>query len=277
MSQPRSKFGAQRLATGITLHYVEQGDPSGEPVIFLHGLSDSWFSYSPVLPLLPPQLHAYALSMRGHGDSERPESGYDTSDFAADVVAFMNAQGLAKATVVGHSLGSFVTQRVVLDHPERVIRLVLIGTAATLVNEATGALGEVFRALTDPVPPDFVRGFQESTIYHPVPRDFLETVVAESLKLPAHVWRETWAGFSAVDHTARLAFANVPALILFGDQDGVFSRGNQEHLAATLPQAALKIYPETGHALHWERPERFAEDLVAFMGVAATRRQEALR
>lgn len=265
MQHPQPTFGEQPLETGVTLHYAEQGDPRGEPLVPLHGLSDSWFSYSPLLPLLPPHLHAYALSLRGHGDSGRPETGYGPSDFAADVLAFMDAQGLAEAAVVGHSLGSFVAQRLALAHPERVPRLVLIGSAATLLNEGTAALGEVFRTLTDPVPPEFVREFQESTIYHPVPATFLETVVAESLKLPAHVWRETWAGFAEVDHAAQLAALETPTLIVWGEQDEVFSREDQERLAATLPQATLEVYPETGHALHWERPERFARDLRGFL------------
>ena len=57
-------------------------------------------------------------------------------------------------------------------------------------NEALSGFREEVRALEDPVPPEFVRGFQESTIYHPVPQQFLETAISESLKLPAHVWRD---------------------------------------------------------------------------------------
>ena len=58
------------------------------------------------------------------------------------------------------------------------------------VNEPVVELGKEMLALEDPVPPEFVREFQESTIYYPVPEEFLETVVSESLKLPARVWRE---------------------------------------------------------------------------------------
>ena len=265
MEQPQLKFGKQTLKTGVTLHYAQRGDPHGEPLLLLHGLSDSWFSYSRVLPLLPPRFRTYALSLRGHGDSERPETGYDVATSAEDVLAFMDARGLAQATVVGHSLGSFAAQRAALKQPGRVARLVLVGSAAAVLNEGTAALSEVFRSLTDPVPPEFVRAFQESTLYHPVPEAFLETVVAESLKLPARVWRDTWAGFVGLDHNARLASLTIPTLIVWGDQDGIFSRKDQEHLAATLPQATPKVYAETGHAPHWERPEQFAEDLKGFL------------
>ena len=60
------------LPTGVTLPYVEQGDPDGVPVILLHGVTDSWRSFEPVLPHLPPSIRAFALTQRGHGDADRP-------------------------------------------------------------------------------------------------------------------------------------------------------------------------------------------------------------
>src|SRR5918999_330076 len=79
------------LPDRVELQYVEQGDPTGTPVLFLHGLTDSWLSFEPVLPHLPESVHAFALSQRGHGDSGRPAAGYHSKDFAADVAAFMDA------------------------------------------------------------------------------------------------------------------------------------------------------------------------------------------
>src|SRR5262245_19971188 len=67
---------------------AEPGDRNGEPIVFLHGWPDSWFSFSRVLPLLPPRLRSLAIDQRGFGDSDRPESGYTIPDLAADVVGF---------------------------------------------------------------------------------------------------------------------------------------------------------------------------------------------
>ena len=55
----------------VTLQYVERGETAGTPVIFLHGVTDSWRSFEPVLPHLPGSIRAFALSLRGHGDSSR--------------------------------------------------------------------------------------------------------------------------------------------------------------------------------------------------------------
>src|SRR5919112_1964131 len=122
------QFSTTRLATGVTLHYAEKGDPTGEAIIFLHGYSDSWFSFSRVLPLLSSEYHAFALTQREHGDSDKPECCYTLDDFAADVDAFMDAVSIEEATLVGMSGGSFIAQRAALSYPRRVGRLVLIGT-----------------------------------------------------------------------------------------------------------------------------------------------------
>jgi non-heme chloroperoxidase len=269
MSQPNGiEFATTPLlSTGVSLHYAEQGDRAGEAIVFLHGYSDSWFSFSRILPLLSPEYHAFGLTERGHGESDKPECCYTVEDFAADVDAFMDALGIGKATLVGHSGGSFMAQRVALSYPHRVSRCVLIGSATTLLNnEGIGELGNEVLALEDPVPPEFVREFQESTIYYPVPEEFLETVVSESLRLPARVWRDYWEGVVlTVDYAARLDGIDVPTLILWGEQDALFPREEQERLAAAIPGATLKMYPETGHAVHWERPEWVVRDLEAFI------------
>lgn len=64
------------LPTGVTLQYVEQGDPKGLPAVLLHGASDSWRSYELVLPHLPQWISAIAVTQRGHGDTSRPTAGY---------------------------------------------------------------------------------------------------------------------------------------------------------------------------------------------------------
>jgi len=222
MHQPNSvQFATTHLSTGPRLHYAERGDREEEAIIFLHGYSDSWYSFSRVLPLLSPEYHAFALTQRGHGDSDKPECCYTPDDFAADVDAIMDVVGIEEATLVGASTGALFAQRVVLSYPRRVNRLVLIG-AQTPVNEAVSGLREEVQALEDPVPPEFVREFQESTIYQPVPQEFLDTVVSESLKLPARVWRDYMEqAVLSIDHdyVVELREIDVPTLILWGEQD----------------------------------------------------------
>ncbi|MFQ4146950.1 alpha/beta hydrolase [Chlorogloeopsis sp. ULAP02] len=231
----------------------------------LHGYTDSWFSYSRVLPSLSSVYHTYALDQRGHGDSERPSSGYDIPDFAADMVAFMDVMRLTQTTLVGHSMGSLVAQQVALSAPERVARLILVGSATNMRSKDVFQLQQAVNALDDPVPPEFAREFQLSTIYHSVPDNFLDRAVAQTLKLPARVWRAALAGQLAVDYTAQINCIQMPTLVLRGDHDTIFSQSAQDALVVGLANAVLKVYPETGHALHWERPDEFVHDIEAFI------------
>jgi non-heme chloroperoxidase len=267
MARPNgTQFATARLGTGPRLHYAERGDKEGEAIVFLHAYADSWFSYGRVLPLLSPAYHALAPDQRGHGDSDKPECCYAADDFAADVDAFMDALAIEEATLVGDSSGGLIAQRVALDYPHRVSRLVLIGSPTTLVtNEIVIEAGGDLLALEDPISPEFVREFAESTIHHPVPEEFLERTVSESLKVPARVWRDYYEGVLTIDDTARLGEIGAPTLILWGERDAVLAREEQERRAAAIPDATLRVYPDTGHLVHWERPEWVVRDLEAFI------------
>ena len=257
------------LATGPHVNCVHSGDPTGKPVVFVHGWPDSWFSFSRVLPLLPDALHAVAFDQRGFGDSDRPQSGYAIADMAADVIALLDALALDRATLIGHSFGSFVARQAAIAHPERVQGMVLIDTGFAGSNEITRDLQRSLRDLPDPIPVEFSREFAQSTVYSPVPSEFLERMVADSLKLPPRLWRLTIDSLVEYDDTAQLGRIQAPALLLWGDHDGLFSRIEQDRFIAALPSARLKVYPETGHCPNWERPDLVARDVADFAMTAA--------
>lgn len=257
------------LSTGVRMEYVEHGAATGVPVVFLHGVTDSWHSFEPVLRLLPPSIRAYAVSQRGHGDSSRPQRGYRYTDFSEDVRAFLDAMGLDRAVVVGHSMGASVAQRLVVDHPGRVARLVLMGAFSTLYRNAvvSAFVASAVAPLSDPIPEAFARDWQLSTTARPVDPGFLETVVRETLKVPARVWHESFNGFlETPDFSRQLARVSVPVLLVWGERDSYAQRADQDALLAAMPHARLLSDPDAGHALHWEAPETFVASLLRFLG-----------
>ena len=260
------KFAA--LSTGVRMEYVEQGPADGLPMVFLHGVTDSWHSFERVLPLLSPEVHAFAVSARGHGDSSRPDRGYLIADMSRDLQAFMDALKLDRAVVVGLSMGSMVGQRCGVAHPDRVLGLVLMGAFATLFHDpvVTDFYRSAIVPLVDPIDATFAREWQESSLARPIPVDYLETIVAETLKVPARVWREAFEGFlSTPDGSGELARVTVPSLIAWGDKDAYTLRESQDRLAAVLSGARLVIYEGGGHAFHWEEPASFVADLSTFL------------
>ena len=106
----------------------------------------------------------------------------------------------------------------------------------------------------------------ESIIHRRVPEEFLERAISESLKVPARVWRDYWEGVVlAVDDTARFGEIGAPTLILWGELDALLPRKEQEWRAAAIPNATLRVYPETGHLAHWVRPEWVVRDVEVFL------------
>jgi non-heme chloroperoxidase len=265
-SQSGEELKSVTLETGIEMVYVEQGRKNGIPVILVHGYTDSHHSFDRNLPRFSRNFHVFAIDQRGHGDSSKPACCYAQADFANDIPAFMDAVGLERTSLVGHSMGSFVVQNVALDFPERVDALVLIGSGPTIAgNPVALELEAAVDELTDPVDPEFALGFQASTFFRPIPQSFLDTAVADSLKVPASIWQQALDGLIAEDHSAELDQIEAPTLILFGDQDIFLTAADQAELDAEIPDSTLVTYPDTGHGTHVERPREVTRAIRRFL------------
>jgi non-heme chloroperoxidase len=265
------RFSNITIATGPRLHYAEQGDADGEAILFLHGWPDSWFSFSMVADLLPRRYRVLLLDQRGFGESEGPEGGYDIRDVAADVAAFLDAMSIERATIVGHSFGSFVARRVALDYPNRVDRLMLIGTGWLGSNAVLREVHASLTGLADPVPPEFARDFQASTAFAPVPEKFFDRIVRESLKLPSKLWARLLGSVVKYDDVNELKGVAVPTLVLWGERDALFPRDDQDRVVAAIPGAKLRLYSEIGHCPNWECPDEVAHELIAFMSASRSK------
>lgn len=113
---------------GVRLHYRDWGG-SGDPVILLAGLGNTARIYDSFAPGLAGDFRVLALTRRGHGRSETPEGGYGLDTLVADVRGFMDALGIARAHLVGHSLAGAELTRFAALHPERVGKLVYLDAA----------------------------------------------------------------------------------------------------------------------------------------------------
>jgi non-heme chloroperoxidase len=265
--EPATRLRQVTSPDGLVLDCAKRGNPGGTPVLFLHGITDSWRSFEPVLPWLPGHWHTVAVSQRGHGGSARPEGGYGTRDFAADAAALIEALGLPPVVVVGHSMGAVVALRLAIDRPELVRGVAAAGAFASFSDkpELVAFIGSML-TLGDTVPRQVAESFQRDTIAGPVAEGLIGTMVDECLRTPAAVWRAAFAGLLEDDFSAELGRVRVPVLLAWGDADAFAPEADQQRLARELPLATRSVYHGVGHALHWEQPERFAHDLTRFVG-----------
>ncbi len=263
------------LPNGQRLAYVEWGDRKGEPVVLLHGFTDTSRSWTQVLPSLS-KFHVYVLDLRGHGAAAKPECCYALADFAYDLKLFMDALEIERASIAGHSLGSMIAFEFAATYPDRINKLVLAGaTGLTPITHgdwlATGALS------VDDLP-DYETGFLAEwlaaaspapsdgpTAPTPVDETFLGYVVAEARETPAQVWRGVARELIGTP-VARLApYVTAPTLIMAGSKDDLFPAAHQAALRAALPQAEYREFVGLGHNLIWEKPMLLGPVLAEFL------------
>jgi pimeloyl-ACP methyl ester carboxylesterase len=255
-----------RLRSGLQLEYVEQGLRGGPTLLLLHGITDTWRSFEPVLPWLPRDWHVLALSQRGHGGSSTPTT-YRTRDFAQDAAAFAEELSLRPFIVVGHSMGAANAMRLAIDRPDLVRGVVAAGAFASFSDKQAlvDYVHSTIMLLDDSVPRELAEAFQRETVAGPLPAGLLDTMVDECLRTPASVWRAAFLGLLEDDFSAAVSRIAVRVLLAWGDADSFVPEADQERLAHQIPRAVRSIYRGVGHALHWEQPERFAHDVQRFV------------
>lgn len=274
------------LATGIDARWIELGDPRGEPVLFLHGYTDTSRSFLPTLRALArlrPELRLMALDQRGHGGSslpagdacrEAPERCFEVATLAADALALLDREGISRTYLVGHSMGSVVAQEIALAHPERVERLVLIGTSARMAGSAVvkdmlrdglveGSWKERIEArglrfpadawalLPGDLDPEIETWLAENWVVElGADPAHLAAIVPETARVPLGTWIGALRMQLAHDARARLADLRVPTLVLAPIQDVFFpEEPDQRELRAALQKAS----EANGTPWYWKR------------------------
>lgn len=254
-----------RLPGGPSIECAEQGRRGGPALLLLHGITDTWRSFEPVLPWLPPHWHVVSMTQRGHGGSSAA-AGYSTRDFAADAAALVATLELPPVLVVGHSMGAVNALRLAIDHPAAVRGVVAAGGFASFSDkpEFVDFVRSRISTLGAQVPRELAETFQRDTVAGPVAAGLLQTMIDECLRTPAATWRDAFAALLEDDFGSDLQEVRVPVLLPWGDADAFSPESDQQRLQQRLPHATRVVYAGVGHALHWEQPRRFAADLVAF-------------
>lgn len=251
-----------RLRTGIAVPCLVQGDAAAQPVLLLHPWGESRRTFDRLVPLLTG-FRICAPDLRGQGEADKPHGGYSLVEQAEDAAAILDALHVPIAAVVGSSSGGYVAQQLAVSHSEKAAALVLVGSPLSLHGRAPFA--DEVDGLTDPLDEGWVRdSLSWFPLEHPVPHWFIEDRVRDGLRMPAHAWKGILNGLVTATPPTEAGKIQAPTLILGGAEDTLLPRGDQETLAARIPGCSLKVYPDVGHMVLWEVPERVAADAAAF-------------
>jgi pimeloyl-ACP methyl ester carboxylesterase len=263
------------LPNGETLAYIDRGDPSGPAVVLIHGYTDSARDWVPMLPYVSKHYRLILVDIRGHGQSSKPECCYTRLDFAYDIKLLLDALGVRKADIVGHSLGSIIAQTFAEYWPERTAHVVLISSTGGAPPDRPKKppqfdFAAEIRKLKDPIEADspFMIAWWDSPT--PVDPDFIRRQRKDAAGIPLRVWLAVLDQalpanmFSELQST--LPRLKAPTLLIWGSQDPIMEEDVRQTLRDALPAARVKIFDGLGHNPFWEDPRGVAEVINAFLG-----------
>jgi pimeloyl-ACP methyl ester carboxylesterase len=269
-------FHARELVVGDTrLRLIDTG--SGPPVVFVHGLAASIYSWRYQLePVLTAGYRVITFDNRGFGLSERPDHGYDNAAYAALLAALLDSLRINDAVVVGHSMGAAVAGEFALAHPARVRGLVLMGPA--------GAGPPLARALRWPFVAQLGTTFLSregtaatlrSCFADPgrVTEADIDQYYAPLLQPRTGIaLKQILRNFSFEALRDRLRQLDIPTLVLWGAKDFWIPFSAASQIAQELPRSAFVVLPDAGHNLQEEQHDEVNRSLIAFLrhGLPAT-------
>ena len=266
---------------GLAYCYQEAG--AGEMVLILPGLGTSIDYWQFVIPALASRYHVVAVDLPGFGKSDKPDAGYELSWIADKVIAFMDAKHIERTSIIGGSMGGHLALIMALNHPDRVSKLVLMGSVGNW--EPPGLLLDVaIKTLwNDDLATNFLRE-QWPELYAKTFKT--KTPLTEEIFRYEMALRADGRKYFPYGRAASRAFRSIlksscrdrlgeigcPVLLVWGEEDTIHSAFDVAvHFRNHLPDSRLVVVPDAAHEVMVDQPEAFNDAVLAFLksGTAA--------
>ena len=249
-----------------SVHYEVYG--RGRPVILLHGWLESWGLWQETMDFLGDSYRTYAIDFWGFGESDKKRESFSIPDFVLLVNDFMEQLGIKHAPLVGHSMGGTVSLSVAINHPQRVSKVVVVGSPiegsslsvllklasirriANLVYRMMDALKIGIRLAA----PIITRESQWPAM---IQRD-LNQVTLESFLLSISSLRET-------NLTPQLAPIYQPVMGMYGDRDVIVNPNQWNLLDKYLQRVRIERFRRAGHFIMLDEPHKFKTILKEYL------------
>jgi len=265
---------------GLRVHYRDQGNPDGPPLVLLHGNSATLHTWEPLAARLDGEYRLVTLTLPGHGlTGPNANHDYSVAGMSEAVDLVVDELDLTRFVLGGNSMGGWISWRYALAHPERIDALILLDSSGMPLRE-----GEE--------PPPLNLGFK--LLQHPVgrfllqyvtPRSAMETSLRQSVSVEnfiddaaiARYWElyripgnrqaagTRWTVDREPQYADLIGDIAAPVLILWGAEDRLIYASAAETFKERLPQAEVIVYDGVGHLPMEEVPDRTAADIDAFL------------
>lgn len=253
---------------GIRIAYHKSG--SGEPVVFIGGLASTMDTWNPlVIGRLARKFRVVIFDNRGTGYSEEDGKPFSIPLFARDTAALMDALGISRAHIIGHSMGACIAQELALTFPEKTGRLVLVAgdcggkEAVKMTPDILARLKDRSGTIAEQIDRMFSLLFPQEWLDTHDPFRYCPEVYETTSE--AVVARQIDAFFSWSGSYSRLHGIRSPALIVTGDSDIIVPPKNSQIIADKIPGSKLIVFPGGGHGLMYQFPDRFCDEVFRYL------------
>ncbi len=252
--------------SAVDCKYFIEGQ--GPALLMVHGIGARHATWKGLIEHLKADFQCISYDLRGHGESPIPPIPYTLDDLVADVEALRERLGTEKLHIIGHSLGAMIGPAYARAHPERVLSLGLLSTAAGRTPEDSAKLRAVITAMEE----KGIGQVLEALIGRWFTDDFVtnrpEAIQARLRQVadtPADVFMNVFRVYADTEMGPWLGDITAPALVLTGELDGGCNPRLNRFIAESLPNAELVILEGLKHAILLEAPERVAAHVRDFL------------
>lgn len=242
---------------------------TGDPVLLIHGLGGNHRGWEFQEEALAQQFQVIMPDLRGHGQTEVEELGVMISpdSFADDLNALIQFLGHERVHVVGHSLGGIVAQHFALRHPNRVNKLVLMGTTPKVTDDLIDVVYSWREAQ--------VEGGQEAYFWTSLRSGYSDEWIENNPEMVQHLKEKSedvneagivaaGLGLASADFTGRLPEIQAETMVIHGDDDRIVNPKMGELLHKKLPNSVMKVFKNCGHSPTVQEREELARVLIDF-------------
>ena len=254
---------------GVDIYYEIHGD--GPPLVLVAGLASDSQSWLPVVVPLAERFTVIVYDNRGVGRTTPHDTEVSMTLLTDDCAAMIEHLGYSKVFLLGHSMGGFIAQEVAARYPDRVERLILVGTARENTTRNGALFFDMARSLESGSDPEtWFREFFRWIFTARFLQD--EATVAEALRIAVeYPYPQTPAQFrrqvESVAGYVGVAASRIRAktLVITGSEDLLFPPEQGRALAGELPNAEFQLIPNAAHSIHMEAPAAFVDALLQFL------------
>ncbi|MGI1660875.1 3-oxoadipate enol-lactonase [Palleronia sp. KMU-117] len=248
----------------VALHWREDGDPEGAPVVFANALGTDLRLWDALVPLLPQGLRLLRYDMRGHGLSSCPAAPYSMGALVGDAARLLDHLGVRDCVFVGLSIGGMVAQGLAVKRLDQVRAMVLSNTAAKI------GTAETWAARIDTVRAGGIEALADATMerwFTPAFRATPQVQLWRNMltRQPEDGYAGCAAAISGTDFYTTTASLSLPTLAIAGDHDGSTPADLVRETAALVKGSRFQLIRGAGHLPCVEKPEAYAAALTGFL------------